>query len=38
LDQVHLPNPVMMEINRLQQENKELKERVDALSAAVEQK
>ena len=38
LDQVHLPNPVMMEIDRLQQENKELKERVDALSVAFGQK
>ena len=38
LDQVHLPNPVMMEIDRLQQENSKLKERVDELAAAVEKK
>ena len=38
LDQVHLPNPVMMEIDRLQQENTKLKERVDALSAEIEHK
>ena len=38
LDQVHLPNPVMMEIDRLQQENTKLKERVDALFSAVEKK
>ena len=38
LDQVHLPNPVMMEIDRLQQENVKLRERLDELAAAVTKK
>ena len=36
LDQVHLPNPVMMEIDRLQQENTKLKERVDTIAVTLE--
>ncbi|MBR6093541.1 MAG: serine O-acetyltransferase [Lachnospiraceae bacterium] len=31
LDQIHLPDPVMDDINRLSKENKELKERLDEL-------
>lgn len=38
LDQVHLPNPVMMEIERLQQENTKLREQMKELLASVEKK
>ena len=35
LDQVHLPDPVMDDINRLTQENKQLKERLDELEKCI---
>ncbi len=35
LDQVHLPDPVMDDINRLSQENKQLKERLDELEKCI---
>lgn len=38
LDQVHLPNPVMMEIERLQQENTKLKEQMEEFFASAEGK
>ena len=36
LDQVHLPDPVMDDINRLSNENKQLKARLDELEKCLE--